>query len=1202
MAAGKLACADSAQTFDPRERASACDIASYLSAASFPVEGGGGPSANPVPSTDVVLNALVQHGAHAVECDRAFLSFVDAGFQFVCAEMTRHQSIVDACPTRPLLLGTTRIALDWGVCSYAMSASHGSEVTVPESPYIAATESYFCVRDFRRVPAFAALPFVAGYPRMVSSIEIPLRSHSGHVLGSYCIVDDKVRDFLHPDALRAVREAVSAITQYIDLKRAEQSRMRSQRVMDGLGRFIASHDHKQADSTQTTSPFALGIFENVSRPGFDSRSSGNTDSYGDRDCLTNANAEPGHVLMSDSGLAPGTTEVTTVSPQQDDVSKQREPGLLAQVGDLLPKAANMIGRAMNLDGFVFFDAVDTGARYGAHGSSYSHTDDEFAQHAHEKLQSSAQPLSVYRRNGTTESPSLGRFTQSFIRRLTAAYPHGHLFKKAEHVGSGQGLQEAKDCPRSSGTSAPHQGRDEVFDCIPKARHVIFLPLWHYQRESSFLNALAWVSDPSSTLEADDVNLLTVFGNSLMAEIFRLEAATVTQQKSDFISSVSHELRSPLHGILATVELMKETLQDPFLLSLTQMIESCSCTLLDTFSHLLEFSKINSLKGERESAARAKCDAESPPKRTPANDLSSLVEDVLQAVSLGHNSVSQMELGLQMEYQDPLVCRVQVPAQPVLITTHIDHNSDWISSMDPGAWKRILLNIFSNALRFTASGHIDVTLRLLDDPDAGPRCISLSVADSGVGMSREFLKYHLFTPFMQENNLIPGTGLGLNIVKNIVESLDGRMFVESRQHQGTRVTVNIPHEAEPGTLGTPDIRASLAPYGKAANLTFSLISIASQTAPDSKPGPHLVAPPRLLKRCLRNICGNYFGMIFVDDAPLDALLESDLILLDTYALSSTEMLHLHEHFPRIISAMASRPIIVLGPTAEGARDFFGRKGATFISSPITRRILWDAVDTALAKVIPVEAIPHPTAGIKGQDPSQQVAANPPGVSLTRDKVKLFQGKSINVPTRGARAEADPSAQGNTFPTLTLHRSPSSQPPHTAAPEPQNQLPKYRYRRLLLVDDNPINLRLLAAFIRGTGLLFSTAYDGAEAVRLYRKAAVEEADPFDCVLMDISMPVMDGFQAAAAIRQFEAQQRGQRQDRVAATHEARDPAGRHEHQGPRGVLRSHIVALTGLGSEAARSMARESGFNLFLVKPVQFKDLEPLLKTLPANGKT
>jgi len=641
-----------------------------------------------------------------------------------------------------------------------------------------------------------------------------------------------------------------------------------------------------------------------------------------------------------------------------------------------------------------------------------------------------------------------------------------------------------------------------------------------------------------------------------------------------------------------------------LFSMTQMIESCSYTLVDTFDHLLEFSKINSLKGGRESAARAKCNADSPPTQKLAIDLGSLVEDVLRAVSLGHTSVSQMELGLKMDHRDLLSSGVEVPPLPVLITTYIDHNFDWTSHMDPGAWKRILLNILSNALRFTESGYIDVTLKVLEETDVGPWSISLTVTDTGVGMSPEFLKYHLFTPFMQENNLVSGTGLGLSIVKSIVESLDGKIFVESRQHEGTRVTVNIPFKEELGRPIQLDAVGSLAPYDRMPNLTISLISIASQDVPNNKPAPHIVALPKLLQRCLRNICEKHFGMTVVDDIPWNALLKKDIVLLDTHALSSTEMLDFQSEFPEIVSAMASRPIVVLGSTTKGVEQFFRLKGAAFISSPITRKSLWDAIITALKQDVPTEAMPSQTSSVDSQQSLHQAESSFPGDPLTEEELPMTQSKPVNLPLRNAPSPAGLGAKGDSSPIPGPLQRSSSQPLQTTVPDSSDPHLVYRFRRLLLVDDNSINLRLLVAFAKRTGLPFATAFDGAEAVRLYKKAVVEEADPFDCVFMDISMPVMDGFQATAAIRQFEEQQRKEHQDRDANAYDMESPDnGGNEQQraAPLRALRSHIMALTGLGSEEARSMARKSGFDLFLVKPIKFKNVEPLLRHLPVDSK-
>lgn len=88
----------------------------------------------------------------------------------------------------------------------------------------------------------------------------------------------------------------------------------------------------------------------------------------------------------------------------------------------------------------------------------------------------------------------------------------------------------------------------------------------------------------------DLNYFSAFGNSIMSEVSRLEAAALSDVKSNFIASVSHELRSPLHGILAGTELLRESIKSSEEVSMLDTIASCGTTLLDTVDHLLDFAK------------------------------------------------------------------------------------------------------------------------------------------------------------------------------------------------------------------------------------------------------------------------------------------------------------------------------------------------------------------------------------------------------------------------------------------------------------------------------------------------------------------------------------------------------------------------------------------------------------------------------------
>lgn len=128
-------------------------------------------------------------------------------------------------------------------------------------------------------------------------------------------------------------------------------------------------------------------------------------------------------------------------------------------------------------------------------------------------------------------------------------------------------------------------------------------------------------------------------------------------------------------------------------------------------------------------------------------------------------------------------------------------------------------------------------------------------------------------------------------------------------------------------------------------------------------------------------------------------------------------------------------------------------------------------------------------------------------------------------------------------------------------------------ILLVDDNQINLKLLVMFMKKCGFSFEQAENGQEALDKFiaassasTAASASKRRRFDFVLMDISMPIMDGFEATKRIREYE------RENKLQAT---------------------TVVALTGLASSDARRDAESAGFDVFLPKPVRFAELQKLL---------
>lgn len=123
------------------------------------------------------------------------------------------------------------------------------------------------------------------------------------------------------------------------------------------------------------------------------------------------------------------------------------------------------------------------------------------------------------------------------------------------------------------------------DYFPDARSVVFLPLWDWNEGHWLAGTFIWTRDHDRPLELDELHYFKVFGDTIVSEIARAESFELEKSKSDFISSVSHELRSPLHGMLASAELLLGTPLQAEQLDLVKMLETCGLTLLDTMNHL-----------------------------------------------------------------------------------------------------------------------------------------------------------------------------------------------------------------------------------------------------------------------------------------------------------------------------------------------------------------------------------------------------------------------------------------------------------------------------------------------------------------------------------------------------------------------------------------------------------------------------------------
>lgn len=240
-------------------------------------------------------------------------------------------------------------------------------------------------------------------------------------------------------------------------------------------------------------------------------------------------------------------------------------------------------------------------------------------------------------------------------------------------------------------------------------------------------------------------------------------------KSEFIATISHELRTPMNAIMGFSQLLLRQYPDPLSeqqLDMVQRIFDNSRNLLTMVNEVLDFSKIE--------ANRLELHPE--PFQLSVPILATIQE--LQALAV------EKTLTLKAEIPDTL--------QSLQLTN------------DPECLRRVLVNLISNAIKFTEAG--EVTLQL-HQPQ--PDQIKISVVDTGIGMTPEQLST-IFDPFCQADQSLTrhhsGTGLGLAITESLVKAMQGQISVSSQPGVGSTFTVELPLQVQ--TLPNAKAKSSI----------------------------------------------------------------------------------------------------------------------------------------------------------------------------------------------------------------------------------------------------------------------------------------------------------------------------------------------------------------------------------------------------------
>ena len=535
-----------------------------------------------------------------------------------------------------------------------------------------------------------------------------------------------------------------------------------------------------------------------------------------------------------------------------------------------------------------------------------------------------------------------------------------------------------------------------------------------------------------------------------AQISANAAREASRAKSDFLARMSHEMRTPLNGIIGMTEATLTTSLDEKQQRLLGIIERESNHLLNIINNVLDFSKIES----------GKCEIE-----TIELNLRHIMDEVGESIAL-QASHKGLELNVYLSPDTP---------------GHL--------LGDPTRLRQVLLNLAANALKFTEVGEIYIKAELLAQSQS-QASVRFSVEDTGIGIPKSRQK-DIFESFAQVDGSTTrkfgGTGLGTTISKQLVGLMGGSLELESAEGRGTRIWFDLTFHRS----GLGEAACSEAP---------------------------------LLWTDLK--------VLIVDDCNISRKIAAKYV--ETLGCRVSEAADGFEALEKLTAA---------GPADSGVdliiTDFRMPRMSGY---ELTQKIR--AMETY--KHLPIIAVTGLQELVESTDPKEMGFDHCLAKPLKIDELKIAMAAACGCKQMGNNQAAPATVTGMA----------GRKPPKEA--------------RILVVEDYLTNQQVVHMHLASEGYVVDMADNGRKAVEMFAKYT------YDLVLMDLEMPLMDGFEATAEIRRLE---RGADPSRPAVP----------------------IIALTAHALKGHEERSLRGGMNDFLTKPLRRHQLLDMIARWLAKGE-